>query len=148
YDALGRPVTQTEAADTAVQRTATTVYDPTGNVLSVTAAQTYDADPAPRAFPTTYRYDAPGRRTGGTAAQGVNGLQRTTTLAYDAYDHLVEQTTPQTYDRDANGNPPANPLRFTTRYDNDLLGRRVGTTEAVGVAGLQRSTVTNYDPAD
>src|SRR5262249_11648350 len=148
-------------------RTATFAYDPAGNLVWEVHPQRYDTDaggnPTPPAdrvdVKTAYGYDLHNRRTSVTEAYTVNGqpsqLQRTTTTAYDAADHVTAVTRPFDYDLDENLDLNPNAVRVTTSYLYDALGRQTAVVEAVqqgpvpeNTQPLQRTSTMLYDAAD
>jgi RHS repeat-associated protein len=117
----------------------TTAYDASDHVT-----QTID----PRGTATNYAYDLLGRRTAEIDAVGMAGLQRTTSMLYDAADNLLTVSRPQGYDLDAMGNPVPLPAQTVTSSGYDVYNRPTTVIEAYGVVGQQRTTTTLYDAAN
>jgi RHS repeat-associated protein len=129
YDAMRRVTQEIEAFGVAgQQRTTSYSYDSAGELLTMT-------DPLGRV--TSYGYDAAGRQIEVDTAYGTSA-QSTTTYLYDTAGNLLSQTTGQS--SNATYNHPA-----TTSFAYDSLNRIMQEIEAVGVAGLQRTTTTVYD---
>jgi YD repeat-containing protein len=159
YDALGRRTATVEAANfpTTFARTTTMAYDAADHVVDTTQPLVYDYQqglpsspdlPDVRRVETRYAFDPLGRQVAVTEAVGLSGLQRSTSMAYDAADNLVSITKPQGYDPDSQGLPNPNPVRVRTDYQYDRLNRRTATIEAANFYAFQRTTQTAYDAAD
>jgi len=103
YDAKGRVIARTTAANTPDSTTKHMTYDGAGRLISET-------DPAGRTV--LYNYDKRGRRT-----QTTTALNHTTTVVYDAAGHKLSETDPA-------GN--------ITQWTYDSLGRELTKTNANG----------------
>jgi len=103
YDAKGRLMARTTAANTPVASTKHMTYDGAGRLISET-------DPAGRTV--LYNYDKRGRRT-----QTTTALNHSTTVVYDAVGRKLSET-------DAAGN--------VTQWTYDSLGRGLTKTDANG----------------
>jgi RHS repeat-associated protein len=127
YDNLNRRTKVIEAWNVPnLRRTTTLAYDRVGNLLSVIRPQSYDGLTPSVTTTTGFVYDALNRRTRTVEAQGEAGLERTTTVSYDAADNVLAVEAP---------------LKRITSYAYDLLNRRSAVTEAAevpanGVAAL------------
>lgn len=139
YDAADRLLTASDALDNVT----TSVYDPAGNLLSVTD---------PNLHATTYAYDNANRLTSVTDAAAEvtayayddvgNLLTRTdandhvTTYGYDLANHLTSSTDPlgndwtMTYDAAGNMATRTDANGQTTAYTHDELSRLLATTYA------------------
>ena len=144
YDALDRKISQTDPLGDQTQW----VYDPVGNLLSLTDANnhttgySYDADnqlltvTAPDSTTTTYTYDGNGNRVTRTDAN-----DHVTTYAYDAANRLISVLTPLnatwTYGYDADGNrvQTVSPTGTTT-YGYDQLDRETSVAYSDGTPSV------------
>jgi RHS repeat-associated protein len=125
YDALNRVTQVDQAYGTTVQHSSTMIYDATDNLLSQTIGI---ATTNPQVLTTSFGYDHLNRETQVIDAFGVSGLQRTSTVVYDAVDNVVN-----TIDG----------LGQKTTFVYDALNRQVQTIDARG--GI---TTVSYDAAD
>jgi YD repeat-containing protein len=156
YDGLGRPTKVIEAVGTSLQRTTSTTYDSADNVTALAKPRLYDNDPAadpvknPAQTITQYVFDVLNRQVAMTEAAGTVWA-RTTLSGYDAADNLVWVTSGLTINNASYSDPAvvnnyAHPA--TTSYGYDQLHHRIRMTEAVGLAGQQRTTTYKYDSLD
>lgn len=92
---------------------------------------------------TAYGYDALGRQTKVTEADGAIGTSRTTTRGYDASDNLVWEATPRAYDyvptppRVSGADVPTlipSSLATVTLNTYDVLNRKTSTTAAANAS--------------
>jgi RHS repeat-associated protein len=135
YNALDQQTKVINAFGTPIATTGTMIYDNAGNLLSETDYQsstaTYDHH-----VTTSFAYDALNRQTAQIEANGVAGLQRTTTSVYDAAGNVVQSV-------DA--------LGFTTTTVYDALNRATQVTDPAGdvsttVYDAASNTVNTIDP--
>src|SRR5262249_45910493 len=136
YDALDRQTQVIEAYGTGAQRTATMLFDAAGNLTSQT---TGIASSNQQLVTTSYGYDALNRQNQVIEANGVSGVQRTTTLIFDKAGNLLSETTGQS----SNGSYAHS---LTTSYAYDAANRQTRVLDAFGTS-LQRTTTTVYDLA-
>jgi YD repeat-containing protein len=113
--------------DPLIERTLYT-HDAAGNPSSVTDAMGYTE---------TYLYDGLGRKT-----QFTNKLLHTWVYEYDAAGRMVQENAP-----DINVSGVATPVSMHTRISYDALGNVTARTEALGLAGSERTTRYEYDLA-
>ncbi|MGH3109712.1 MAG: DUF6531 domain-containing protein, partial [Gaiellaceae bacterium] len=155
YDAAGRMLTETrpdpDGAGPVLPPKTTNVYDPVGNLASVTdgnnhtTAYTYDAAgrvltvTAPDLGVTTYTYD-----DAGNLRTRRDANNHTTTFNYDDASRLVSETSP-----DPDGPGPQGPAVTTYTYDPN--GNRLTLTDPNGNAtptGGDGVTTHGYDRAN
>ncbi len=148
YDALDRRTSVTEAVGQDEERQTAFVYDPAGNVVSMTAG--IATNPAlNHAVTTVYNYDARDRRTAvyenwtQVGSSRFVKFDRLTVLKYDAAGNLKSTTTGLSSGR-YGGNLASHPS--TTTYQYDVLDRTTDVTEAVDTRWA-RTTHTTYDLA-
>ena len=161
YDTVGNLVQQTDALGYSI----TFTYDDNGRRLTETRDRTLP-DGSEEALATAYAYDAQGRVTAVTAADGSithssydalgrivrqeDALGRATTYAYDGRGQLVRTTfadgttVGSEYDAEGRRTASIDALGRTTRYGYDPAGRPVSTTHP-GVGGL--AITQTYDAA-
>jgi RHS repeat-associated protein len=125
YDNVNQLKDYTEAVGTAVQRRATMIYDPNGNLLSET---TGIASTNPQVVVTSYGYDALNRLTQVTEGYG-GSVSRTSTVIYDAAGNVLSTT---------------DPFVGTTSYAYDADNRVTQEIDALG-STVQRSATIIYD---
>src|SRR5262249_54565138 len=125
YDNVNQLKDYTEAVGTAVQRRATMIYDPNGNLLSAT---TGIANTNPHVMTTSYGYDALNRLTQVTEGYG-GSVSRTSTVIFDAAGNVLSTT---------------DPVVGTTSYAYDADNRTTQEIDALG-STVQRSATIIYE---
>jgi RHS Repeat len=143
YDAAGHLVSQTtgQSPGWLSQGTLYSLWiDSEGNWKWLAPTETAPEGWTPYAKPmtTNYGYDALGRQTKVVVAAQSPLFNQKTTMAYDAAGDLTSMTTPGT---------ELTP-RVRTDYAYDALGRQTKATAGANVAGLSRTTTTQYDAAN
>ncbi len=130
-DPLGRVVSLTEAANTALARTTLTAYDPVGNV-------SFTTDPLGRV--TRYTYDARDQMETMVEAAGTP-VQRTTRYGYDARGNREFVHAPRWHDGELDGLKAKYPSLYknevafvTTKYEYDANDRLKAVTEGANLA--------------